>query len=88
MKWVPYNIEEHKPNPHIFLEVARLLKEAPEKCVVIEDAATGIEAAKNGKMKSIGFLTEWNSREELNNADKIISNFGALSYEELERMFI
>lgn len=81
------DIFEHKPNPHIFLEVARLLNTLPESCVVIEDAATGIEAAKRGNMKSIGFLTEWNSKDELHTADKTIGNFQELSFEELEKMF-
>lgn len=82
------DVIEHKPNPHIFLEVAKQLDVSPENCVVIEDAATGILAAKNGNMKAIGFLTEWNSKEELEKADKIIDSFNVLSYEELEKMFV
>ncbi len=81
------DVLEHKPNPHIFLEVAKQLGVSSEKCVVIEDATTGIEAAINGNMKSIGFLTEWNSKEELFKADKIVDSFKVLSYEELKKMF-
>ena len=81
------DVSEHKPNPHVFLEVARQLNISPDKCIVIEDAASGIEAARNGGMKSIGFLAEWNSKEELSNADKIISGFGELSLNELQKMF-
>lgn len=81
------DVSEHKPNPHTFLEVARRIDIPPEKCVVIEDASSGIEAARNGNMKSIGFLTEWNSREELCDADKLITNFRELSYEGLKEMF-
>lgn len=82
------DVTEHKPNPHIFLEVVKQLGVDPKNCVVIEDATTGIQAAKNGNMKSIGFLTEWNSKEELCEADKVIDSFKILSCEELERMFI
>ncbi len=81
------DVIEHKPNPHVFLEAAKRLGVSPERCVVIEDAASGIEAAKRGNMKAIGFLTEWNSREELRNADLIISGFEELSYEKLEELF-
>ncbi|MDD3531071.1 MAG: HAD family phosphatase [Candidatus Pacebacteria bacterium] len=80
------DVTEHKPNPHVFLEVARHLKTPPEKCVVIEDAATGVEAARNGCMKSIGFLTEWNSEEELSRADGVIRGFAELSYDGLASM--
>lgn len=81
------DVTEHKPNPHIFLEVARQLFVPANNCVVIEDAATGITAAKRGDMKAIGFLTEWNSKEELFEADKTISGFDELSYETLQYMF-
>jgi HAD superfamily hydrolase (TIGR01509 family) len=81
-------VAEHKPNPHIFLEAARQIHTPPLQCVVIEDAATGIRAAKNGNMKSIGFLTKWNSREELYEADKLVTSFKELSYGELAQMFL
>jgi beta-phosphoglucomutase len=82
------DIEEHKPNPHIFLEVARQLNTAPERCVVIEDAASGIEAAHRAQMRALGFLTKENSIERLSEADKIISGFGELSFDKLQKMFV
>ncbi len=39
-------------------------------------------------MKAIGLLTEWNSKEELSQADLIISGFGELSYEKLQELFL
>lgn len=38
-----------KPEPDIFLRAAELLRVAPEKAIVIEDAIAGIEAGKKGK---------------------------------------
>ena len=35
----------HKPEPDVFLEVARRINILPEKCCVFEDADLGIEAA-------------------------------------------
>ena len=81
------DVTEHKPKPHIFLEVARRLNTLPENCVVLEDAAVGIEAAKKGNMKSIGYATDTNSVKELSGAEKIIRSFKELSYDELKKMF-
>jgi beta-phosphoglucomutase len=43
-----------KPDPQVFLAAARGLGLPPHRCVVVEDAAAGIEAARRGGMKSIG----------------------------------
>ncbi len=40
----------HKPEPDVFLEVARRIKVAPEQCRVYEDADLGIEAARRAGM--------------------------------------
>lgn len=42
-----------KPEPAIFLEVARRLAVAPEHCVVFEDAPLGIEAARRAGMRAV-----------------------------------
>lgn len=47
----------NKPAPDIFLEAARLVGAQPEQCVVIEDAAAGIQAAKAAGMRVIGVTT-------------------------------
>jgi beta-phosphoglucomutase len=43
-----------KPDPQVFLTAARRLGVAPQHCVVVEDAAVGIEAARRAGMRSIG----------------------------------
>jgi beta-phosphoglucomutase len=45
---------EGKPAPDIFLAAAAALAVPPADCVVIEDAPSGVAAAKNGGMKAIG----------------------------------
>jgi beta-phosphoglucomutase len=39
-----------KPEPDIYLEAARRIAVTPERCVVIEDALDGIEAARRAGM--------------------------------------
>ncbi len=46
-----------KPDPAIFLEAARRLELPPARCVVVEDAPAGLEAARRAGMASIGILS-------------------------------
>jgi beta-phosphoglucomutase len=43
-----------KPDPEIFLTAAAELGVAPQDCFVVEDAASGIKAAKAGGMSALG----------------------------------
>ena len=43
--------QKHKPEPDVFLEVARQLNVAPEQCRVYEDADLGVEAARRANME-------------------------------------
>jgi len=43
-----------KPHPEVFLLGARRLGVPAERCIVIEDAPVGIQAAKSGGMRAIG----------------------------------
>ena len=44
------DITKSKPDPEVFLKAAEKLGIAPEQCVVVEDADSGIRAAKAGNM--------------------------------------
>ncbi len=46
-----------KPEPAIFLEVARRLNVEPQRCVVFEDAPLGIEAARRAGMRAVAVCT-------------------------------
>jgi len=46
-----------KPEPAIFLEVARRLGVPPAQCVVFEDAPFGIEAARRAGMRAVAICT-------------------------------
>jgi beta-phosphoglucomutase-like phosphatase (HAD superfamily) len=64
-----------KPDPAIFLEAARRLGLPPGRCVVVEDAPAGIEAARRAGMRSIGVLSPHHARLE---ADVVVPSLGAL----------
>lgn len=54
------NITHSKPDPEVFIKAAQFVGEAPEDCLVVEDAKAGLEAAIAGGMKcaAIGDATE------------------------------
>jgi len=50
-------VSRGKPAPDVFLRAAELLGIAPELCAVIEDAPSGIAAARAAGMKAVGVET-------------------------------
>jgi beta-phosphoglucomutase len=48
------DVSRGKPDPDVFLEAARRVGVPPGRCIVVEDAAAGIEAARRAGMKSVG----------------------------------
>jgi len=60
-----------KPDPQVFLLAAEELGQEPSSCVVFEDAAAGIEAAKAAGMMCVGI----GSPDVLGKADRIVPGF-------------
>ncbi len=52
-----------KPEPAIFLEVARRMAVRPEHCIVFEDAPLGIEAARRAGMQAVAICTSHTSAQ-------------------------
>jgi HAD superfamily hydrolase (TIGR01549 family) len=50
------HVARGKPYPDIFLHAAREMGVAPAKCIVIEDSASGVEAARAAGMAAVGLL--------------------------------
>ena len=48
------DVQRGKPDPQVFLMAAELLGVATYRCVVVEDAAAGVEGARSAGMRSIG----------------------------------
>lgn len=68
------DIENSKPAPDIFLKAAHLLCVEPANCLVIEDSKSGTIAAKAAAMKCVGFANPNSGKQDLSQADKIISS--------------
>ena len=53
-------ITKSKPDPEVFLLAASMLGVSPENAIVIEDAESGVRAAKAGRFRAIGIRTDSN----------------------------
>jgi len=49
-----YSVQRHKPAPDLFLHCARQLGVDPSEAIVVEDAASGVEAALAGGFWTVG----------------------------------
>ena len=69
------DVERKKPDPEIFLKAAKEMGIEPKRCMVIEDAKSGIAAAKAAGMTCIAITSAF-SRDELakTEADFIIED--------------
>lgn len=48
------DVKAGKPEPEVFLTAAARVGAPPSRCVVVEDAAAGVEAARRAGMKCVG----------------------------------
>ena len=48
------DVHRGKPDPEVFLAAASRVGVPPERCIVVEDAVAGVQAARNAGMRSIG----------------------------------
>lgn len=60
-----------KPDPEPYLKGAKLLGFSPAECLVVEDTAAGIAAAKSAGMQAVGLTTTY-AAHELRDADVIV----------------
>ena len=73
------SVEHQKPAPDLFLHSAKQLGILPEQCVVVEDAAAGIEAARAGGFRSIGL----GPKERVGEADVVFPSLEKVGLQDL-----
>jgi beta-phosphoglucomutase-like phosphatase (HAD superfamily) len=79
------DVSNGKPAPDTFLKAARKLALPPDRCVVVEDAVQGVEAAKAAGMPVIA-LTTTRDRSALSRADMIVESLGKLQAADFTRL--
>ena len=67
------DVERKKPYPDIYLKAALLLDIPPEDCLVVEDAVTGVSAAKAAGARCLAITSSF-TRAQLHDADWFAEN--------------
>jgi beta-phosphoglucomutase family hydrolase len=76
------DVQTGKPNPEVFLVAAARVSVPPARCVVIEDAPSGIEAARLAGMRTIGVLSSHISLS----ADVVVRTLDELPEDAFDRL--
>ncbi|MEI6947275.1 HAD family phosphatase [Paraflavisolibacter sp. H34] len=75
-------VEHGKPAPDIFLKAAHRLQVPAADCIVFEDAASGVQAAKSAGMTCVA-ITTTHAAADLGQADTIIDSYEAMDFRAL-----
>ncbi len=74
--------EKGKPDPELFLIASRRLGLPPENLLVVEDAASGVQAAKAGGMRALGL----GDPKVLAQADRVVKDLSQITLAGIEQM--
>jgi len=79
------DIKHGKPHPEVFLKTAERLGLSPSRCIVIEDAPSGIKAGKAAGCAVVG-LVGTVPKEKLSEADLVVNSLRELSPDILKKL--
>ncbi len=79
------DVSRTKPDPEIFLTAADTLNLPPDRCLVIEDAPNGVEAANAAGCRCLA-VTNTTNRENLLQADRIVDSLEEVNLEDIFEM--
>lgn len=75
------DVTRGKPDPQVFRLAAERLSCPPDQCVVVEDAAAGVEAAHRAGMACVGLVSTGRTPEELAAAEHLAFNLDEITLE-------
>jgi len=76
------DVHRGKPDPEVYLTAAARLGASPENCIVVEDAAAGIEGARRAGMRSIGVTHDGNHLQ----ADVVVESLDQLDPDAFDKL--
>jgi HAD superfamily hydrolase (TIGR01509 family) len=68
------DVEKSKPDPEIYLKLARLSKTQPTQCLVLEDSGPGVRAAVRAGMECIAVPNRFTVDQDFNGALCVLDN--------------
>lgn len=82
------DVSEGKPHPAVFCAAADRLRESAKELLVVEDAVSGVRAAKSAKMRCLGIASPDRAELLLNaGADYVASDFTAITLKTVQQLF-
>lgn len=75
-----------KPDPSLFLQAARELEVAAARCIVVEDAVAGVDAARRAGMKVVA-VTTTSPPDALSAADVVVEHLDRLPLDTFDRLW-
>ncbi|MDH7571729.1 MAG: HAD family phosphatase [Armatimonadota bacterium] len=79
------DVTHGKPHPEVFLKAAERLQLPPARCVVVEDAVVGVDAARAAGMRCLA-VTTTHPREKLAHADRVVDCLTEVSANDLREL--
>jgi beta-phosphoglucomutase len=80
------DVTRGKPNPQVFQLAVQQIGLAASRCLVIEDAPSGVAAAKAAGMKCIGLASTGRDPRSLRQADRVVSSLREVSADGIARI--
>ena len=77
------DVSHGKPHPEGCITAAQKLGVSPARCMVLEDAPAGLEAARRAGMGCVGVLS---THDHLSEADRIVATLEELSLADIESL--
>lgn len=80
-----HEVPRGKPAPDVFLLAAERLGIEPARCIVVEDAVAGVQAAKRAGMSCLA-VTNTHTRDRLLEADLVVDSLADVGVDDLENL--
>jgi beta-phosphoglucomutase len=80
------DVQRGKPDPQVFQLGARRLDLPPQRCVVVEDAPAGIEAAHRAGMKCVALASTGRVRDQLRAAERVVDSLRELGVDDFRTL--
>jgi beta-phosphoglucomutase family hydrolase len=82
------DVAKGKPDPEIFVRAAGELNLAPKNLLVVEDAVSGVKAAKSAGMRCLGIASDGRSGKlKEAGADAVIPDYRKINLQEVQQLF-
>jgi beta-phosphoglucomutase len=80
------DVQRGKPDPQVFQLAAEQLDLAPDRCIVVEDAPAGVQAAHAAGMRCIALASTGRVREQLTAAERVVDSLRELDVQDFRRL--